>query len=440
MVRKTFIIFSLMIGLWSCATVKTPAPSFHLGNLPASIIAELSLEERILAEEAWSDLRQGRGSRAEKTFSQMGPESPVHDTGLGYVNFMMNKLQTAERFFKQALQKRHELALAHAGLAQIYQKTGREDQAFAAFREVLKTEPDNSWAQQQYEALKNRKLEEILTEANSALEEGDIKRGKAALLKALYYAPQHTESHLALAEIYKDENKLQNALVHLRAASSAEPDNTEILKNYAETLDQAGQSTKSLAIYEQLSKLEPENEEVKDQIEKLRSQLGIHEIPSLYESIPSSEAVSREEMAALLAVKFKGIVEEPTGQPPIIIDISASWASQYILQITSLRIMGIYANHTFQPKKSLNRAETAEILSRFTSYLEKKGYKFIQQIPPERIEISDVSPQNYNYQAIIKMLSLGIMELTMEKAFQPDLTISGEEAIRLLDILLALIK
>jgi hypothetical protein len=38
------------------------------------------------------------------------------------------------------------------------------------------------------------------------------------------------------------------------------------------------------------------------------------------------------------------------------------------------------------------------------------------------------------------MLSYGIMELTMDRAFQPDLTVSGEEAIKLLDIILALIK
>jgi len=88
----------------------------------------------------------------------------------------------------------------------------------------------------------------------------------------------------------------------------------------------------------------------------------------------------------------------------------------------------------------MNRAEIAETLSYFISYLEKKGFKFIQQIPPDKIGISDVSPQNYYYQSIVKMLSLGIMELTMDRAFQPDLTIPGEEAIKLLDILLALVK
>jgi Tfp pilus assembly protein PilF len=414
--------------------------SIHIGNLPPSIVSELSLDERILAEEAWDDLKRGRGSKAEKTILRLGMESPVYSLGLGYVNYLMNKLQTAERFFRKALQDQPELALAYSGLAQIYQKTGQEDKAFAALREVLKTEPENPWANQQYETLKSRKLKEVLAEAQAALEVDDVKKGKAALLKALYYAPQHTDAHLTLAEIYKTENKLQNALVHLKAARSAEPENKDILRNYAETLFEAGQSAKSLAIYEQLIKLEPENEEIKTQIDSLRSQLGIFELPSLYDSIPSSQAVTREEMAALLAVKFKGIVDEPTDSPPIIIDISTSWASKFILQITSLRIMGIYSNHTFQPKKTMNRAEIAETLSYFISYLEKKGFKFIQQIPPDKISISDVSPQNYYYPSIIKMLSYGLMELTMERAFQPDSTVSGEEAIKLLDILLALVK
>jgi Tfp pilus assembly protein PilF len=367
-------------------------------------------------------------------------ESPIYAVGLGYINSLSNKLQAAEKFFRQALQYRPELALAHSGLAQIYQKTGQEDQAFAALREVLKTEPDDLWAKQQYESLKGRKLEEVFAEAKSALDSDDIKKGKAALLKALYYAPQHTDSHLKLVEIYKKENKLQNALVHLKAASSAEPENADILRNYAETLFQAGQLTKSLSRYEQLSKLEPEKEETQDRIEDLRNQLGIVELPALYDSIPSSEAITREEMAALLAIKFKGIVDESTETPPIIIDTSVSWASKFILQITSLQIMNIYPNHTFQPKKMLNRAEIAEIFSRLAIYLEKKGFKLIQQIPPNKIRISDILPQNYYYPSIVKMLSCGIMELTMDRAFQPDLTVSGEEAIKLLDIILALIK
>lgn len=108
--------------------------------------------------------------------------------------------------------------------------------------------------------------------------------------------------------------------------------------------------------------------------------------------------------------------------------------------MTSIGILDIYPNHTFQPKKIVSRAEMAEILLRFMNHLEKKDFKFIQQIPPDKIEISDVSSHNYYYQPIIQILSYNIMELSLDRSFNPDIPLSGQEAIKLMDIILALIK
>ena len=177
-----------------------------------------------------------------------------------------------------------------------------------------------------------------------------------------------------------------------------------------------------------------------DRIERIKNRLGIFELPNRYNSIALSEAVSKEEIAALLAVKFKGIVDGISGKPPIIVDIATSWASRFILHMTFLGILDVYPNHTFQPKKILSRAEMAEILLRLISYLEKKGFNFIQQIPPEKIRISDASSHNYYYQPIVQILSYNIMELSPDRAFNPDFPVPGQEAIRLLDIILALIK
>ena len=113
--KKTASIFLPLILLWSCATTQGPTPSLHIGALPPSVVGELSLEERILAEEGWNDLKQGRESRAEKTLSKLGLESPIYAVGLGYINSLSNRLQAAEKFFRQALQYRPELALAHSG-------------------------------------------------------------------------------------------------------------------------------------------------------------------------------------------------------------------------------------------------------------------------------------------------------------------------------------
>ena len=96
--KKTASIFLPLILIWSCATTQGPSPSLHIGNLPPSVVAELSLEERILAEEAWSDLKQGRESRAEKTLSKLGLESPIDAVGLGYIYSLQTSCKRLRNF------------------------------------------------------------------------------------------------------------------------------------------------------------------------------------------------------------------------------------------------------------------------------------------------------------------------------------------------------
>ena len=82
----------------------------------------------------------------------------------------------------------------------------------------------------------------------------------------------------------------------------------------------------------------------------------------------------------------------------------------------------------------------AEILLRLINLLKKKEYPLIQQFPPEMIQISDVSPDNYYHNPITQIISYQIMDLDAEKAFRPDQPVSGQETVRILDIILSLIK
>jgi hypothetical protein len=156
--------------------------------------------------------------------------------------------------------------------------------------------------------------------------------------------------------------------------------------------------------------------------------------------IPSSPSITKEELAALLGVGFKGILPEPTERPPILTDISTSWASKYILHTTSLGLLDVYPNHTFQPKKIITRAEMAESLIRLIDHLKSLNYTFIQQIPPRQIQITDVSPDNYYYRPIILIVAYDIMTLAPDKTFRPDSPISGEDSVKLVNLILSLIK
>ncbi|MFB0564782.1 MAG: S-layer homology domain-containing protein [Candidatus Aminicenantaceae bacterium] len=438
--RKTTIVFILLLWFWSCATYQPLKPDFYLESLPQTVVTTLSLDERIATEEAWKNLREGRENKAQKILSRLDYKSPGYYVGYGYTYFALSKYQEAEESFKAALYYYPDMPLIHLGLVQLYQKTGRENLAFAEYREVLKRRPDHTWAKQGYNALKAKKTEEALEEGKGFLSQGNRERSKESFLKALYYSPDSTEAHLTLAKIYKAENNLQNAILHFEAAYSHESENPDILEDYGEALFQAEKFTKSLEVYEELLELQPGDEEIQSRIEALRNRLGIIELSSQYHNIPTREAISKEEVAALIAVKFKGILGDTKSKPPIIIDISTSWASKFILEITSLGIMDVYPSHTFQPQKIVTRAEMAEILIRLINLLKARGSRLIQQFPPEKIQISDISPDNYYHHPITQIVSYQIMDLSYDKSFLPDQPVSGQKALKILDIILNLIK
>ncbi len=434
------LIFFIACLIGACATYQTPPPNLYIDNLPLSIVTELSLDERIVTEDAWKSIKQGNGNKARKSLSKLDEQSPFYYVGMGYAYFIMNDLALAEDFFKAAQRYSPDMVIVHSGLGQIYNRTGRADQAFAEFREILKQEPEHPWAKTQFQAIKNQKTEEYLSAGISYLEAGNIEDSKEAFLRALYYSPESIQAHLAMADIFQNEDNLENAQVHLEAASQSDPENKEILAKYGEVLFFTSENKKALEIYERLYTEEPDNQDFQQRVEILKNRLGIFELPSQYNAIISSEAISKEEVAALLAVKFKDVLEDPSKTPPIIIDIATSWAADYILKMTSLGLLDIYPNHTFRPKKIITRAETAEILLRLVDYLRDRGFRFIQQIPPESIQLSDVSADNYYYQPILQIISYDIMSLSPDKTFRPDLPVSGQEAVRLFDIILGQIK
>jgi len=440
-VKKNIAVISVLASLfWSCAAPQTIPPSLYVENLPQSIISDMSLDERILTEEAWSDLKDGEGERAKKKFMKLGTESPLYYAGLGYALYLLEDSKSAEDFFKASLQFYPDLVLIHVGLAQIYEETGRQDSAFSEYRSILRVEPEHPWAKPRYENMKNAKTSEFLREGRQLYTTGQMERSKSSYLKVLFYSPSSPDAHFSLARIYREENNLQNALIHVKAANTADPTDPEILAVYGDILFDLQDYNNSLQIYEKVLETEPENKQIIERLETLKNRLGLFELPSQYESIADRQSVRREDIAALIAVNFKNILEEPETKPPIIVDIATSWASRFIIQLASLNILDVYPNHEFLPQETISRAQLAETLVRLIMYLEQRGKRFIQQIPPEQIQIADVTPSNYYFRPILAIISYDIMTLSVDKKFRPNDLVSGAEAIRLFNIISALIR
>jgi len=418
----------------------TPPPSLYIENPAPAASAELSLDDRIAVEEAWNNLKQGKVAKAEKILTKLGNANPFYDAGLGYASLLLGDVAAAEQYFQQASRNHPEMPLAHLGLAQSYAKAGKEEQAFNEYLEVLKRDPENAYASKESGALRTKKTSELVGRGKSYAAAGSKEKAKESYLEALHYSPKSEESHLALAKIYKEETNYQNALFHLRTATTNDPKSKAILGEYADTLFLAEQFPRSLEVYQRLLEIDPQNKTARDRIDALKNKLGIVELPSQYNSIAGLEAVTKEDVAALIGIKFRDVLGESTPKPPVIIDITTSWASRFILKTTALEIMDVYSNHTFQPRKVVTRAEMAETLVRLVNFLKKGGTKIVEQIPIERIQIQDVPQDHFYFQPIAQVLSYELMTLAPDRTFKPELGLSGRETIKILDILAGLIK
>ena len=440
MVKKVGLPLGLCVLLASCVPAPPPPPNLYLENLPQSLTGSMELEERIQTQDAWNLIRDGYLDKAQKALLMLGERSPLYDIGFGYLALARDDYPGAAGFFGRSAEQHPNATLARIGLVQLYQKTGESDKAFNELREVLKLDSRNAWVRDSYEALKKQSTETAIGEARSAAAAGDVQKATDAYLRALHYSPESPDVHLALANIYRKVDKPSSALVHLKAAAAADPENLDILADYAAVLEESKQFERSLEVYEKILEVEPGNARAKERVEAIKNRLGIFELPSKYNDIAILPVVTREDLAAILAVQLRNDLGEAPGKPPIIVDVSASWAAKFILKVTSLGLIDVYANHTFQPRRLVTRADLAEVLARVIAYLGERGQRFFRQIPPERIQISDIVPEHANFRPISDILSYQIMELYPDRTFRPDQTVSGSEARQAVDTLLALLR
>jgi Tfp pilus assembly protein PilF len=447
MVKKAAVLGTALLGAWTCASAPVAPPAFFVEDIPAEVSTRLNLQERIAVGEAWEAMKAGRVEQAAKLIAKWPPENPAYAVGLAYVDLLRGDLAAAETGFAASLQADPGLTTARVGLAQIHESRREREKVFNECREILKRDPENRWAKPRFQSLRAELVRERYDAGMAALKTGDRDKAKTSLLAALFYDPGSSGSHYRLGLIYLEEKDLASAVVHFEAFLALEKKDPESQARMATLYGllaglhyERGELGKSLEAYEKRLELEPQDAEALRRAEEIRAKLGIFELPSQYAAIPAAEAVTREELAALIGVKFESLLGAPGRRTEILVDISVSWAQRYIVKLASLEIMTVFDNHTFQPRRIINRAELADTAVRLMGVLQAGGAKFVPLVEARRIQVADVSPDHRYYQAIARTLAFQVMSLTPERMFEPERTVSGAQAIRVLDLILNLAK
>ena len=440
MVKKIAVVSLALLGAWSCATAPSTPSAYFIENIPADVTTRLSLDDRLAAKEAWEALRAGRAEQAGKIVAKLESTNPVYAVGMAYVDLLAGDLAAAEEGFKVSLQSFPDMTPSRVGLAQIYDQRGEQEETLNEYREILKRDPENRWAKPRYESLRDGLVKRSMADARTAQAAGDLETAKREFLKALFYAPEQTEAHLDLARIYRQEKNAASAVLHFKAALEGGNVDETLLGEYAEFVADSGELGQGLELYEKLKELRPRDADVARRVEELRAKLGVFELPSQYAAIPALEAVAREDLAALIGVKFEDALNAPARRTEILVDIAMSWAQRFIVKVASLEIMSVFDNHTFQPRRIINRAELAETAVRLIGVLQARGAEFVPLVEARRVQVADVSPDSHYYPSITRALALQIMSATPERMFEPERVVSGEEATRVMDLVLRLAK
>jgi hypothetical protein len=164
----------------------------------------------------------------------------------------------------------------------------------------------------------------------------------------------------------------------------------------------------------------------------MRRSLERESLPPQYLEIAEAERLTREQLAALLFIKLRPLLEAADFRGDVIAtDIGGSWARVFIREVVGAEIMSVFSNHTFQPTGFVRRAELAVTLAAAVDALSSEP---VYRSNPQ-LDIRDVSPENVNYRSVALVVSLGLVEVDDEGRFEPTRFVSGPEAVKAVDIL-----
>jgi tetratricopeptide (TPR) repeat protein len=349
----------------------------------------------------------------------------------GYLDlYAGNNAGAASKFLRVvSIDPNHTVALYYlAELAFVGQDYASATSFYSRLLAVDKTRPDVEAKRQKAFLLGT---DNLLRTAAKAEQENRWADAEQAYRRALEMAPREPMLNGRLAALLAREKKWDESLVHYRTQLAATGPNSEIEKNIAEALMNLGRTEEAREILEHLRNEGTVDENLESKVSELEDLGRWGSEIDFFRAIKSSEAVSREQLAAVIVRYFPQVAEFPQ-QPQIVTDTVESWARSEIQVSVGTGLLDPFPNHTFQPSSPVTRGLFAQSMSRLIRLLR------MTQAGAPPVPVPDVTPGDALYRDIQLVLGSGLVGLEDSGSFNVSGRVSGEEAVRALDRLLRL--
>ena len=429
---------AIAAGLWlailvGCATRTAPPlpaslayPEFMYPTVPAGTG---SLADAAAVDRGWRFLQGGDVRSAEREFAALAQRSPAlapAGTGRAYAALAGDDFEQALRAFNAVLAAAPTYVPALVGRGQALLGLKRDDDALTSFEAALAVDGALGDLRQRVDVLRFRGLQALIDSARTAAAGGRLDGAAAAYDRAITASPDSGFLHRELAGIERKRGNDDAALAHLRRATAIDPRDAAAFTQAGELLDARQDFAGAEAAYRRAMEIDPSPDltaRAASAAERGREAL----LPAEFKATASAMQLTRGDLAALLGVRLDDVVRQAPPREAVITDLGGHWAAAWMTQVARAGLMEPFANHTFQPRAPITRADLAAAVSRVIGLL-AVNRPALRGFLTDRPRIADMAEGHLSYPAAAVAVASGIMPLREGGRFDISLPVSGADA------------
>lgn len=382
---------------------------------------------------AWAGLRTSDvpGTAA---LSPTERATPAGQTYAGFRALRLGDLGSAQSSFGAALAAVPDLPEAQYGMGMTAALQGRSDLAAQWFEASLLSEPGLTRAAVELNRVALDAVAPELRSAEDARAAGDPVAAERHYRSVIARAPFLSGPYIRLAELSMEQGSTAAAIETLESARRALGEDEAILRELGDVYMAEGRYAEAADAYGRLADLRPEDPSAAANARRARDAYERAALPSEYRTLAEKTSLSREELAAVLAINLEALEDlVGTADGVIVADAGDRWTTPFVLRTVRWGVLDVYQNNEFYPRMEVLR-----------SMLVEAAYRVLEIVGAAdgapRPTLTDPPPEHVLYRQVQAVVGLGILEAGADGSFDLLEPVTGREALDAVQTLTAIVR
>ena len=411
--------------------VTTPAFPDFVYPVPPAAYASGPLGAQ--QSDAWAFLQSGDLGRAEAQFSALLEEDATFfpaSAGLGWVLLARGRAGDAIGQFDAALGQSPDYVSALAGRGEALLATDALSAALASFEAALRGDPGLERIGRVAGELRLRVMTERLADARAAAEQERFEEAVAAYADVIAASPDSAFLYLERARVMARAGDPSAALDEARRASSLDPGDVGPIRLEGELLEALGDIDGAIDAYRRAEAMSPDVTTAAS-LSRLTATLRRDGLPGEYAAIADSARLSRGDLAALVRVELRVLLDDAAAgmATPILIDTRNHWANRWIVTVAQAGVMPAVSGNRFDPERGVRRGDLADVVGAVLDLIADIDPVAAGAWEGALPSFQDMRDGHLNYDGAARAVAADVLAVLDGNRFEPTRPVSGADAL-----------